>query len=236
MPTRRAAITEIRIADPQERAQALAVFVADKIIAELKLHPTTSIALSGGRTPSRFFRELSEIELPWERVTVVLIDERWVPENSDRSNARSIRENLLKNQAKNAQFFELFDPFSERPELAVFALNQRFKASVPQPFCCAVLGMGLDGHTASWFPDGDHLEDAFHPNQQSIFLPMNAATAGEPRMTLSLPPLASSRAVALLIEGRDKWQVYEASKEIGSTLPFTQIILSAGRRLTVFGD
>ncbi|MCX8501271.1 MAG: 6-phosphogluconolactonase [Alphaproteobacteria bacterium] len=229
-------ITEVHIRDPAERAQALSDFVSEKLIAELKHNPKASLALSGGKTPARFFRSLSEAELPWDRVTIVLVDERWVPENSDRSNARTIRENLLQGPAAAARFFPLYDPQSPCPERAILGLTERFLATVPQPFCCSVLGLGLDGHTASWFPDGDHLEDALHPNQQSIILPMNADSAGEPRITFTLPPIASSRALALLIEGADKRQVYEESKILGCGLPFNAVILSAARRLTVFGD
>jgi len=42
--------------------------------------------------------------LEWDKVTVSLIDERWVPEGADGSNATFIKNTLLQNQGEAAKF------------------------------------------------------------------------------------------------------------------------------------
>jgi 6-phosphogluconolactonase len=64
--------------------------------------------------------------------------------------------------------------------------------------------MGDDGHTASFFPGGDHLAEALDLNGGARVLPMRAPAAGEPRITLSLPTLLDTRALFLLVTGEKK--------------------------------
>ena len=64
--------------------------------------------------------------------------------------------------------------------------------------------MGDDGHTASFFPAGDHLAQALDPSGQARVLPMQAAGAGEPRITLTLPVVLATRQLVLLITGPAK--------------------------------
>jgi len=64
--------------------------------------------------------------------------------------------------------------------------------------------MGDDGHTASFFPGGDHLAEALDPQGSAKVLPMQAPGAGEPRITLTLPVLLDTRALYLLVTGEKK--------------------------------
>ena len=73
----------------------------------------------------------------------------------------------------------------------------------------AVLGMGTDGHTASFFPHGDRLDDALDMATESRVLPMQAEGAGEPRLTLTLAALLDARFLALHIEGQEKRDVFD---------------------------
>src|ERR671910_3056451 len=95
-------------ASREELAEALASVVADVLRAAIDKRGTTLLAVSGGNTPGMFFRELSQQELDWDNVTVTLVDERFVPEDSSRSNARLVRENLLQDKAAAARFAGLF--------------------------------------------------------------------------------------------------------------------------------
>jgi len=79
-----------------------------------------------------------------------------------------------------------------------------------------VLGMGTDGHTASFFPGGNNLVQALDPEGAVPALPMQAPGAGEPRITLTLPLILAARAVYLHIEGAEKAAVLARALEKGA--------------------
>ncbi|MGH7004858.1 MAG: 6-phosphogluconolactonase, partial [Alphaproteobacteria bacterium] len=84
-------------------------------------------------------------------------------------------------------------------------------AGLGKPIDVVILGMGGDGHTASFFPGGDRLGDAIFAGQTALVLPMHAEGAGEPRLTLTLPVIAGARFIALHIEGTGKKAALEAA-------------------------
>jgi 6-phosphogluconolactonase len=187
---------------PEALADALAEAVARALRARIAREGFAALAVSGGTTPMRFFQALSEKALDWARVTVTLVDERWVDEASPRSNAALVRAYLLQNRAAVARFLPLYSGAAS-PE-AGCALVRAALGALPLPFAAIVLGMGTDGHTASFFPDGDHLEAALDPVGTALAMPMRAPGAGEPRITLTLPVLLAADYLALHIEGEAK--------------------------------
>lgn len=198
--------TGLRVfADGDALAAALAQQVGDDLRAALAARGSASLALSGGTTPRRFLRALAQQVLDWARVQVTLVDERWVPESSPRSNAALLREHLLQGAAA-AQLVPLYRDAAEPDD----ALAEVETALAPLlPLDVAVLGMGTDGHTASFFPGGDHLDAALDPQGSALLLPMRAPGAGEPRITLTLPVLQAARGLYLHIEGVEKRSVLE---------------------------
>ncbi|MGN2253251.1 6-phosphogluconolactonase [Frateuria sp. GZRe12] len=192
-------------ADSHALAIALAERVADRLRAGLLERDFALLAVSGGRTPLHFFDLLSRAPMDWSRVQVTLVDERWVDESDPRSNARLVREHLLQHDAAAARFVPLYTG-AATPEEGQVEASRRIHA-LPLPFDAVVLGMGLDGHTASFFPGGDQLAAALDPNQPSGVLPMRAPGAGEPRITLTLSTLLETRHLFLHIEGEDKRDV-----------------------------
>lgn len=173
-------------------AETLARDVADELARAIEAKGRATLAVSGGTTPKLFFEKLSVIDIPWGRVSVTLVDERQVPESSERSNARLVREHLLQNKAAAARFVPLVDnPDAE---------------NIPA-FDVAVLGMGNDGHTASFFPGGDTLAEAIDAETRKRLIAITAPGAGEPRLTFTLPVLAQAGRLALHIEGAEKKQV-----------------------------
>jgi 6-phosphogluconolactonase len=173
-------------------AASLARDVADELSRAIEAKGRATLAVSGGTTPKLFFEKLSMIDIPWSRVSVTLVDERQVPESSERSNARLVRAHLLQNKAAAARFVPLVgNPDAE---------------NIPA-FDVAVLGMGNDGHTASFFPGGDTLAEAIDAETRKRLIAITAPGAGEPRLTFTLPVLAQAGRLALHIEGAEKKQV-----------------------------
>ena len=214
--------------DSTSLAEALAAAVADDLRNALAARGAASLALSGGNTPKAFLQALARQALDWPGVDITLVDERWVPETSERSNARLVRQNLLHGNAAQARFLPLYRD-APAPEAALAGI-ERDLAALPLPFDVVVLGMGTDGHTASFFPGGDHLAQALDPLAQARVLPMRAPDAGEPRITLTLPPVAQARRVYLHIEGagkRDVLALAVAGRDAGGALPVRQVLLQA---------
>lgn len=221
--------------DPAALAQALAEVVADDLRAGLSAREAVSLALSGGNTPKAFMRALSLQSLDWSRVAVTLVDERWVPESSERSNAALLRDNLLSGGAAAARFLPLYRDTLE-PETALGDIEQDLVA-LPSPFDVLVLGMGNDGHTASFFPGGDRLHDALDPEATALVLPMRAPGAGEPRITLTLPPILAARHLYLHIEGAGKQRVLDGAitgTGEGATYPIRSVLRHSPSPMQVF--
>lgn len=200
----------------EDRAALAARLAQDTAIAlsnRLKINDTAWLAVSGGSTPGLFFQVLSQAEIDWSRVAVTLVDERWVPENNPRSNAALVRQSLLVNKAAAARFVPLYNG-APTPEEGLEDVQAQF-ANQSLPFAAVILGMGEDGHTASFFPGGDHLAASLAPAPGRLLESMNAPGAGEPRITFTLPPLVEADFVALHIEGAAKQDILAKAREPG---------------------
>jgi 6-phosphogluconolactonase len=202
------AFTDLMFADAAALADALAVAVGAALTDAIAVRGRALLALSGGTTPALFLRRLGEQAVDWKRVIVTLCDERWVPPQHERSNARLVREMLLHGSAAAARFVPLYTDAPD-PESGAAEIEQRI-AALPLPLDAVVLGMGNDGHTASFFPDADRLATALDPRTQVHVTPIRAPTADEPRITLTLPVLAGARSAYLQIEGASKRSVFQA--------------------------
>jgi 6-phosphogluconolactonase len=217
--------------DKDQLAEALAEAVAANLKAGVAARGAASLAVSGGSTPARFFRALSaRADVPWDKVTVTLVDERWVDETSDRSNARLVKANLLTGRAAAAIFVPLYQGGTE-PDAYAAGLAQR---QVPAPLDVAILGMGNDGHTASFFPGGDTLTEAL--TGEGPVVAIRAPGAGEPRVTLTLKVLLASRALYLHIEGNEKVETLAKAEAEGPVedMPVRAILRQTQTPLTIY--
>lgn len=219
--------------DKDELALALADAVAANLNAGLAARGRAALAVSGGSTPGRFFRALgARTDIDWAQVTVTLVDERWVDESSDRSNARLVKANLLQGPAAVAAFVPLWQGGAE-PDAAGIAKANAAISAIPV-LDAAILGMGSDGHTASFFPGGDTLDEAL--TAAGPVLAIRAPGAGEPRVTLTLRRLLAAEALYLHIEGNEKAEVLEQALGEGAIadMPVRAVLRQDEKPVTVF--
>lgn len=210
--------------DKLELANWLANHVAQKLKAAIEKTGKASLAVSGGSTPVRFFAALSKQSLNWNSVYITLVDERWVPDNHERSNAKMVKELLLVDNASKANFLPLFQEGKNTSQIQ--EIEKEYASLLP--FDVVILGMGGDGHTASFFPNGTKLSQATDPNTENLLIDIEAEGAGEPRVTFTLPALCSAAELILHIEGDEKKAVLEEAQKAGDAnlLPIRHILRS----------
>jgi 6-phosphogluconolactonase len=227
----REAVTLREFPSRETLAEALAGKVASVITQAIKTRGKALIAVSGGTTPALFFRTLSDADIDWQRVTVTLVDERFVPEDSPRSNAGLAKANLLQGKASAANFAGLYRNLPTVEAAAKWASKELEKFGLP--IDAVVLGMGADGHTASFFPDAVTLPSLLAAENDALVAPVHAESGGEPRLTLTMPPIANAGFLALHIEGDAKRKVLAAVLD-GEKLPIGAVIENAQKPVEVF--
>ena len=188
----------------------LADIIAGQLGDFLRRDGKATLSVPGGTTPGPIFDTLSGVDLDWANVAVVLTDERWVPESSERSNTRLVRQRLIRGRAAQARLVPLYAP-AETPEEILTALEDGLRPHLP--ISVLLLGMGADMHTASLFPGADRLEEALSPNAP-LLLPMRAEAAGEPRVTLTAPVLKGAFHTHILITGAEKRAALERARTL----------------------
>lgn len=186
-----------------DRAQlyhGLAKVLAEELGAAIIARGHASLSVPGGTTPGPVFDILSQMPLDWAKVAVFLNDERWVGEDSPRSNTGLLRARLLCGPAAKAKLVPLYAPAAQ-PEDQLAALAKGLAPHLP--ISVLLLGMGADMHTASLFPGADLLTQALAADAPPL-MALRAEAAGEPRVTLTAPVLQTAEAIHILITGAEK--------------------------------
>ncbi len=201
---------------------ALANVVASDLAGFLRRDGRASLCVPGGTTPGPIFDTLSGVDIDWANVTVFLNDERWVPEDHERSNTRLIRERLLRGMAGAASYVPLYAD-TPQPEDALEALGAGITPHLP--ISVLLLGMGVDMHTASLFPGADLLAEAMSP-QAPPLMALRADAAGEPRITLTAPVLKGAMTTHILITGAEKREAIERAAHLTELQAPVKAVLS----------
>ena len=183
------------LSDVESAARHAAEVIADEARAAVKARGRFSVAISGGRTPWLMLRALSSLDVPWESVHVLQVDERVAPEGHADRNLTHMRESLL----AQAQIHAMPVESADLDEAARrYARTLAGIAGSPPVLDLVHLGLGPDGHTASLVP-GDPVLDVTGAD-----VALTGLYQGRRRMTLTYPALNRARRVLWLITGEDK--------------------------------
>ncbi len=188
--------------DAEQLVGALAAKVAKVLTAAIQANGSATLAVSGGSTPIPFFEALNQMPLQWDKVQILLVDERFVPTSDDASNTRLVRHHLLKNHARQAKLIEVAVDAADAVAAAE-ETNSRY-AELHWPLDCCVLGMGNDGHTASLFPGSPQLAMACSEDTTRYCCMAEPTGAPHARITLTLPKIRSANVLILHIAGAAK--------------------------------
>ena len=184
----------------EDLARQCAETIASHLDLALAQRDRAQIALAGGETPRATYQRLGQEHLPWERVDVLLGDERWVLPTDPASNSRMLSETLLAQPPGSAARLHSVPTHLESPVQGASAYGDLLQQLCPgEPPCLdlVLLGLGDDGHTASLFPGTSALRVRDRP-----------VTVGEgkglPRISLTAPVLSAARQVVFLVSGSGK--------------------------------
>ncbi len=200
----------IEYADREMLAMNVANALAGEIKQALLAHDTVSFAVPGGTTPGPIFEMLCGISLDWDRVHVLLTDERWVPEDHADSNARLIRQRLLTDRAAAAHFIPYYVPGRTAAEGAAEVAGHLADRI---PLSLLMLGMGADMHTASLFPGAQGLAQAM-ASDAPLLCPVMPQGHDIARITLAAHVLDGALAKHLVIFGDDKRAALEQAQSL----------------------
>ena len=175
--------------------------IADLLKAAILRKGRATFAVSGGSTPKRLFEVLSAMPLAWEKVDIMLVDERWVDGEHSDSNTRLVKRMLLTQEAKKAHWVDIKTQDAS-PVDAVAQLNQTLSQYLPADVL--ILGMGNDGHTASLFPCATETAQAMDSANVNLVAAVTPTTAPHHRISLTLANILSASSVFLHLRGDDK--------------------------------
>ncbi len=214
---------EHRFGDQEHLFDAAADQLADCIEKAVATRGFAQLAFSGGKSPEALFRRLAKMVLPWSRLRLTLVDERFVPPDHPDSNERLIRATLLQGPAAAATLVPLYRAGESLDGAAACADHDL--RQWPLPFDAVVLGMGEDGHTASWFPDAPELSALLREGNERRVQVAHPQIAPYPRLTLTRDAVLQSRCIQLLIPGAGKAAVYQRAR--AAAAPITELPVRA---------
>jgi len=217
---------EHHLPDERQLAQALAQDIAQRLANAVAERGHGMLAVSGGKSPVALFQALATQPLlveVWPHLTVLLVDERCVPPSHADSNGRLVQEHLLQGPAAAAHWVPLVNGELGHQTAAQASMDvQRLRlvaearlAPLPWPLDVAVLGMGLDAHTASFFPGAPGLGEALGTQARCAWVQPDPDLnkAQHARITLSLSTLLGARHLCLPLSGAAKQAVYATARQ-----------------------
>ena len=232
----RAMDAEVRVfQDADALAEAAARTIGDVARGAVEERGRFMIALAGGATPRLTYTRLAQPPwidtLPWDRTWVFFGDERGVPPDHPDSNYRMAEETLLgKVPVPPGQILRMAGERADLDEAAaeyartLAAVFGTRRGELPR-FDLILLGMGVDGHTASLFPGSPALKEVFRP-----VVAVHAAAAAIPRrLTLTYPVLNHAAHVVFLVAGAEKARAVKAVLRDGAHLPAGLVRPTDGR-------
>jgi 6-phosphogluconolactonase len=199
---------------PKKVSEALAGYFAEAAKEAVQAQGRFTVALTGGSSPKQLYAILADSPyrdiIPWNKTFVFWGDERSVPFNDSRNNAKMTFEALLNHVPvpKNQIYPMSGEVTAEESAHQYEEILQKHFAGKPPQFDLILLGLGENGHTASLFPYTPVLgekerwvKEVYLTDQQMY------------RITLTAPFINQAKKIAFILFGSSKAQVlYDVMK------------------------
>lgn len=219
----------------QEFTEKAAILLSKQIQFFIKEHGTCVIGLSGGTTPKPVYQMLAKDKgIDWSKVTIFLVDDRYVTADHTDSNQHLVRATILTHAQIPAD--QIILPHTHMPlEQCISNYNERLGELLKDhPADIVILGMGDDGHIASLFPPV--LDEAFDANLFAIHTTTDRFAVRD-RISVTLPVLTKAKMAVFLLKGEGKRAVWEEmlkEKQDSRKWP-AQAVLAEERSFAVIG-
>jgi 6-phosphogluconolactonase len=185
----------------------LAKDIAQQLRDAINLKGSATLLVSGGSTPKKMFEFLSNQDLDWSKVTIGLVDERFVDATDEASNEKMVKNILLQHHASAAQFIGMvYDTGDYNKNLKL--AQKSYSVFIESGVDVCILGMGNDGHTASLFP-GDQSSESDLKESQIELLNTTAPVHPTKRITCSKALILTSKKLLLMLIGEAKMKALE---------------------------
>ena len=179
-----------------------------------------SIALAGGHTPAKLYAlwaEKYKTQTPWNRVHLFFGDERFVPEDDLLSNYRMARQTLIDHvpiPRENVHPMLTEFPSPDKAAEAYEVELRRFFGEGAPALDVQLLGLGIEGHTASLFPGSPALDE-----QGRWVLAVSAPAEPPRRLTLTPVVLNQGLNTFFLVAGENKREILTALRSEPQNVP-----------------
>ena len=193
--------------------------IANILSTSIELNESSFLLVSGGKSPLNTYNKLSKCDIDWNKVSIILFDERDVASNSNLSNEKNILKNLLINNASSANYISLRNnPFEVMKSIEKFDVG--------------ILGFGHDGHIASIFSQHviqkDFISEKVYPKI------LYTDSIGDPickRITMNISMILCCKNI-LILDVPEKRIVLEEAK-INSEMPLYFILNSSHKSINL---
>jgi len=202
----------LKFTHPDDFTNEITYLIEEKILDAYEKNGLIRIALSGGQTPLPIYEKLALSQvIPWERVEIYLVDERYVPVSNPDSNQKKITEIF----GPTMSFLHGFEAWNT--DLSIQESSKKYNLNLESLFDesdflfdLVILGMGSDGHTASIFPNDRNT--LLNEDDLSTFT-LNAPNEIKERLTLTYKAILNSDDIYVLLSNEDKIKTLEKALE-----------------------
>ena len=229
-------------ASAEEATGLVSKFVKDIICQSVEDHDLCYVALAGGTTPHGLYLRLAADGItgavPWQNVMVFFGDERDVPHDHVESNFRMAQRTLLDHVPIELPHVHPMPADADDLDAAAAAYERSIREKVPSNpagvprLDLILLGMGIDGHTVSLFPNTDALNES-----EKLVMAYFVPVLGRSRMTITYPLIGAARNVILFVTGSDKAEtvgrLFGDDEEARDRLPASRVRPTDGRLIVV---
>ena len=198
--------------------------IFNELEKDLSENAQSTFIVSGGSSPVQIFKDLSAMEAKWSDINISLVDDRVVDINHEDSNEKLVKELLIKDKAKGANFISICNQPNDL-------------LTLKRPFNVMLLGMGEDGHFASLFPKLIQTNPEYFDlkSEPEIFFTDPMGSPCHKRASMNLSMILESKNIFLLVSSEKKLEVLNQAKS-DKSLPLFYLLNQKKTEIKIIKD